>query len=104
MTDFDLRNSIKVEDEKIVVCQTQDVEPYIEYCKALRNNEPGKFEKKGDMRLMASVPITIYKQMLQKLGIPLGRMYKLTADEKKRLHRLIQSPEYAYFRTSSAKF
>lgn len=111
MTDTELlsqRNGITTtigeEDGKIIVAKSQDVSAHIEYCRALRNNEPGKFEKKGDIRIMSSVPITTVFEMLTRLGIPWGRIFRLTLDERKRLQRLIQHPDYAEFRTSRARF
>ena len=45
------------EDDKIVYHTKQNVQPFIEHCKHLADNKPGK-----DLRHVAEVPLVVYQK------------------------------------------
>lgn len=88
--------------KEVALETVQDCRPYIDYAKALRDCSKER-EKRSAIRMAHTVPMVVYKQCLTELGIPHGRMYKLTPDERARLGVLLRSPDYKLLRTTEGK-
>jgi hypothetical protein len=92
------------EDGKIIQKRVQDERPYLDQNKALFNDAPGEFFRKPKLRMVASIPMVAYYEIVvTKMGIPPHRMFRLDDDERKKLNSYLNSNEYQYLRTSPGK-
>mgnify|MGYP003648431431 CR=1 FL=1 len=86
------------QDGKIVVHQTQDVKPFLDYNKSLMNNGQGGF--KGDMHKMATIPPIVqvmWTEELKAMGAP--NTNPIAACNRNFLKRKLNSPEWNKLRT-----
>jgi hypothetical protein len=91
----DIQERWKKEQGKIVICRTQDVQPYLEANKRARND----FQRRRNegMRLVADIPNVVIEQWL-KLGVNV-----FDKNDNKKVQQLLNSNEYAYLRCSPGK-
>lgn len=92
-----------IEDGRIIQTRSQDETPYLDANKEQYNNAPGRFDKKPQIRAIASIPMVAYAEIMTNMGIPPHRWFQLTQDEKKVRNRYLNSSEYRYLRTSPGK-
>lgn len=96
MSDFDdVKESWKLEQGKLVVCRTQDVEPYLEANKRARDNF--KVQRGSRLRKVAEVPNVVAEQWMR-MGVNI-----FDRNDAKKVQALLNSNEYAYLRTSPGK-
>lgn len=79
----------------------QDVEGHLEYCSQVRRAEReaiGRTGKTGDLHRKMSIPMNVILMVAQRLGIPQGQIFD--KEYSKRIYQELQSPEFAYFRTT----
>jgi hypothetical protein len=91
----DMRETWKREDGKIVIYREQDVQPYLEQNKRVRNS----FQKRRNsrMRLVADIPNVVVEQWMR-MGVNI-----FDKNDNKKVQQLLNSNEYAYLRTSPGK-
>lgn len=91
----DMRETWKREDGKIVIYREQDVQPYLEENKRVRNS----FQKRRNsrMRLVADIPNVVVEQWMR-MGVNI-----FDKNDNKKVEQLLNSNEYAYLRTSPGK-
>ena len=83
-------------ENKIVICQTRDVEPEIEANKAELNNNSENW--KGDLHKVASIPLIVVEQWWKELkGDPFSK------ENRAWLKRKLNSNEFMYFRTKAGR-
>jgi hypothetical protein len=102
-TFWDIKSSWKREDGKLVQKRSQDVEGYLERNK--REQRDGTHDRgaRQSLRKVASVPNNVYMMMMRELDIPVSRWFRLNEDDLRRVFRKLNSPEYAYLRTTAGK-
>lgn len=91
----DITEQWKREQGKIVICRTQDVEPYLDANKRRRNDF--QTSRKSAMRLVADIPNVVIEQWLR-MGVNI-----FDKNDNKKVQQLLNSNEYAYLRTSPGK-
>lgn len=91
----DVLESRKCRNGELVICSTQDVEPYLDDNKRALND----FQRRRNetMRKVASIPVNVAYQWLKE-GINVWNK-----EDHPKIQRMLNSPEYAYLRTSPGK-
>lgn len=74
--------------------KVQDVTPLLDQNKAEFNDAPGKFDKKGDFRKVASIPAVVIAKWMEE-GI---NVYN--PDHAEAVIRKLNDPEWQYLRTA----
>lgn len=69
MDEFSLKTSWGVEDDKVVVKRTQDVQAILDHNKELQMDGPNK---KSDMRHVGSIPFVVLEMWIKESGLKLG--------------------------------
>jgi len=92
MTEF-VETGFWVEDGKIVIRKTQDVEPILDNNKRLMNDGDG-YSPSRDMRRVASIPNVIIEQWIRE-GVNI-----FDPNHKDAIRRKLNSSEYAHLRTA----
>jgi hypothetical protein len=77
-------------EDKLTVERVQDVEPIIEYNKALANDAPTNW--RGDMHRVASIPFVIIEKHKNETGVDLMK-------DEVALRRFLNDPDNRMFRT-----
>lgn len=87
----------RFEDGKLVVCRTQDVEPYLEQNKVRMNDAPSwrPYSSSDGMREVADIPMIVVEQWLRE-GF---NMLDPSPENAKELARRLNSIEYEKLRT-----
>ena len=85
----------RIEQGQLVICRSQDVEPYLERNKRERNN----FEavREAPMRKVADIPLAVVEQWFKE-GVNI-----FDRNCAKEVQRRLNSSEWAYLRTSPGK-
>ena len=84
-------------DDDFHIVTTQDVEPFLEATKQVRNIGNGKdyWRAGGDMRHEATVPIGVQMEWLTKYGVDV-----LNPDHLDGVTKLLNDPEWRYLKTA----
>lgn len=77
---------------------TQDVEPFLERNKQLRNDTDG-FTPSRDMKYIANIPNVVIEKWLNEHGVNL-----FNKDHEPAVRRLLNDPEWRHLRTSPGRF
>lgn len=91
----DITETKRIEQDKLVVCRSQDVSGYLE-----RNRrERAEFRRRlnSSMRKVAEIPLIVIEQWMKE-GINI-----FDRNDAKKVQQKLNSPEYAYLRTSPGK-
>lgn len=86
-----MKTTLHLHGDDLVVAQSQDVEPILEFCKAQHN---AGFHGSTEMRHVADVPYAVIEQYIQKAGIT---MHEFIASEV-HAKRLLEDPDNSLFR------
>lgn len=84
--------------KKITIETTADVEPLLEKNKAAYKNAGDNW--KGDLHKVADIPAVMIQEFCKKNQIPFSEFVQSKTDRAKRgWKRLLNDPEFRYFRT-----
>lgn len=90
-----------IENGKVTVSMTQDVEPIIEAAKRLANRDNGVTKDKS-MKRVGSIPPSIQLKWAQEAGV---NIFQLPAKERLEFFkRKLREREWSHLRTSSGSF
>lgn len=91
----DIKETWQRDHGRVVVCRTQDVEPYLEANKRERNDFQA--QRDAPMRKVAEIPNIVVEQWL-KMGVNI-----YDPNDNKKVQQLLNSNEWSYLRTSPGK-
>ncbi len=102
--DATLKTTVTEVEGETIVNTYQDVEPHIEYAKALARldaEERGHFGKRRELRQTMAIPMNVMLMVAQRLGIPAGKI--LESEYSRRIVAELKKPEFKVFRTTCDK-
>ena len=82
-------------DGKLTIQRTQNVQPILD-----RNHRLRDMQQTGEVRHVASIPMGLVEHFHDKYGI---NVLAPSHEDAKRILKLLNSPEYAYLRTSTGR-
>lgn len=92
----DIRTEITAKDGKVVVCRTQDVEPYIEQNKRELAEAPTwRPYANTNLRKVASIPNVVVEQWMRE-GL---NIFDPSPETQRKIAAKLNSNEYQYLRT-----
>lgn len=83
------------QDDSIVVNRVQDCQPIVEHCRNL-----SQLEQKGEMRLVAEIPMVIVEKYITDNGITMQEFVR----ENKHIRSLVNDPDLKAFRVAGGRF
>ena len=88
------------ETEKVTIKNTFDVTAVLEHNKRLKNSTIDRRYGEGLMHHVAEIPNAFIHKFMKEHNVD---VFSSDPDEQKRLRRLLESPEYAFLKTTVKK-
>ncbi len=78
-----------VNSDQLIISRTQDVEPYIEYNKRIRNEAPSQGRYKDELPRAAHIPNIVVEQMMRGQCCTSGKKYNLLSPDQDEVRRAL---------------